>query len=381
MTTFKQGSTLTIIYGGQFGSEGKGRIAAYIQEQNPHEAAVRIGGANAGHTFYMGDRKVVVQSIPVAAMMGAIGFIGPAGYILPDVLIDELKNGFGILGEPVKLIIDTNAAIILPEHMSNESGIVKRIGSTGEGVGACTAEKIMREPTVVIKYNSLLEDLLSDENGQRYDWAEGVQFQEFTGSALNRMLGADLSVMIEGTQGFGLSLHTGGFYPFCTSRECTPNALLSETGVGEHNADIVEKIMVLRTHPIRVAGNSGPLANETTWEALKEKTGGYVSIPEKTTVTKKVRRIAEFDDELVLRAIQQTGPTCLAVNFLDYLFPEAADVADPFALPVALFKYLRDLERRLGVPVKYISWGPTSQTADISKVMYELMLKLPNIFG
>ena len=68
---------VTIIWGGQFGSEGKGQIAAHIQTVEHHDYAVRVGGPNAGHTFYCPDKdpdaphhKVVVQSIPTAAYLG-----------------------------------------------------------------------------------------------------------------------------------------------------------------------------------------------------------------------------------------------------------------------------------------------------------------------
>lgn len=364
----KAQSKLTIIYGGQFGSEGKGRIAALIQQQDEHFAAVRVGGANAGHTFYLNGKKVVVQSIPVAAMMGAVGVIGPAGYILPDILTEELRNGYELLGRPVDLLIDMNAAVILPKHMSTETSLVKRIGSTGEGVGACTASKIMREPEVVVSGNHVLDDAFRDENGNLCEWAKGVKFETLTNARMNLLLRSGSSVMIEGTQGYGLSLHTGGFYPYCTSRECTPQALLAETGIGEHNAGSVEKVMVLRTYPIRVAGNSGPLANEINWEILKERTNGYVSIPEKTTVTKKVRRIAEFDITLVQRCVEQTGPTCIAINFLDYVFPELAGVTSPSQFSSDVWKYIAYMEKSLGVKVKYASWGPTDQTANLDLV-------------
>ena len=356
---------LTIIFGGQFGSEGKGRIAAHIAKKSLPGVAVRVGGPNAGHTFYMDNKegnqvKVVVQTIPVAAMMGSMGYIGPAGMIIPELLIEELKAGFENLGKPVNLAIHTNAAVIRPEHQGMESGLATSIGSTREGVGACTAGKVMRDPKIVVGYDEnkaeLLDAFTDHTTGRCFPWSRGVSFVSFDVPNL-ALLGGD-DVMLEGTQGFGLSLHTGGFYPFCTSRECTPQALLAETGTGPHNAQDVESIMVIRTYPIRVGGNSGPLANEITWDDLRDRTNGYVTTPERTTVTKKIRRIAEIDRDLLRRAVMQCGPTALAVNFLDYLFPELANVNSVSLFPQSALDYLQDLSNTLGVPVKYVSWGP-----------------------
>jgi hypothetical protein len=58
--------------------------------------------------------------------------------------------------------------------------------------------------------------------------------------------------------------------------------------------------MVARVYPIRVAGNSGPLENETTWAEL--------GLPEeKTTVTHKIRRVGEWDSKLIREAAMANG--------------------------------------------------------------------------
>ena len=163
--------------------------------------------------------------------------------------------------------------------------------------------------------------------------------------------------LIEGTQGYGLSLHTSGFYPFCTSRECTPQALYAETGINPANADQVEVVMVVRTFPIRVGGNSGPLANEITWEQLGGMTGGYVRTPEITTVTKKIRRIAKVDFGLIQEAVLQCRPTAVALTFFDYLHPDAAGIVDPSGLEKHHWQTIQKWEEKIGVPIKFLSTG------------------------
>ena len=63
---------LTVLVGGQYGSEGKGAVVAHIA--NDYQVHVRVGAPNAGHTIYWKDDKHVMQSIP-------------CGWINPDAMI------------------------------------------------------------------------------------------------------------------------------------------------------------------------------------------------------------------------------------------------------------------------------------------------------
>ncbi len=40
-----------VVVGGQYGSEGKGKIAAFITLQEEIDICVRCGGPNSGHCF------------------------------------------------------------------------------------------------------------------------------------------------------------------------------------------------------------------------------------------------------------------------------------------------------------------------------------------
>ena len=41
---------VSIVVGGQFGSEGKGKVAHYLAQKMEASFAVRCGGPNSGHT-------------------------------------------------------------------------------------------------------------------------------------------------------------------------------------------------------------------------------------------------------------------------------------------------------------------------------------------
>ena len=130
----------------------------------------------------------------------------------------------------------------------------------------------------------------------------------------------DDHVVIEGTQGYGLGLHTK-HYPQCTSSDCRAIDFLAMAGISPWG-HIVEVWAVARMFPIRVAGNSGYLKGETTWEAL-----GLP--PEYTTVTQKVRRVGEWDPVLVAEAVRANGGAPhvrLALTMTDQRWPDLRDV-------------------------------------------------------
>jgi adenylosuccinate synthase len=300
--------------------------------------------------------KIVVQTIPAPAFVtkSTLSIIGAAGMILPEVFEREIRQAYEIRGNvPCRVHLDRNVAVIDHSHMRKEAHLKGNIGSTGEGVGAATADKVMRNPATILdhQYAKLFDSWSGDPAFM------GVHMDYDTPRTLNIALREGKDVIIEGTQGVLLSLHTSGYYPFCTSRECTPQGMLAQTGIAQENAKQVEKIMVVRTYPIRVGGNSGDLPHEITWATLKKESGGYVKEAEITTVTKKKRRIARIDYAALQRTVMMTRPTALALTFFDYWFPEIATITDPAALKDEHWAKINDVEHMLGVPVKYLSTG------------------------
>jgi adenylosuccinate synthase len=371
-------SRLITIFGGQFGSEGKGEIAALASRLYNVVAAVRIGGPNAGHTSYDDkERKVVVQSLPTpSALFGVDAWIGPEGCFIPDLLVKEAaafceRNP----GRELSIFIDECTSVITQEHMGAESLLKATIGSTGEGVGAVGAEKVMRKPDIIVRNygDGWLQDLfkeLPDVHVMTYNTYDqhinlALRTNLYTTPGFPGTRFSNPAILIEGTQGFGLSLHTSGYYPFCTSRECTPNALWAGTGINPLNTTQADTIMVIRTYPIRVGGPSGPMANEISWDDLNIQSGGYVKTPERTTVTKKIRRIAEIDLEQVRMASLQCRPSAIALTFLDYKFPRTAglswrELSKHIDLYREVHDYVEMIEDISGAPVCYVSTGPNT---------------------
>src|SRR5207245_2673186 len=134
----------------------------------------------------------------------------------------------------------------------------------------------------------------------------------------NTSLDCGKKVLVEGTQGFGLSLYHSDSYPKATSRDTTAASFLGEIGLSP--LLVTEIVLVFRTFPIRVAGEqAGPLKYEITWEVLQQESGYPELIQEMTTVSKRLRRVGRFDWESAKRAVIVNKPTQLALNGLDYL--------------------------------------------------------------
>ena len=158
-------------------------------------------------------------------------------------------------------------------------------------------------------------------------------------------------IIVEGTQGFGLSLLEGGYWPNATSRSTTAAGALAESGLSPLDVDDVS--LVIRTFPIRVAGNSGPLANEMTWEKLSKRTGGARRLGEYTSVTGKLRRVGEFDSEIVERGITANAPTRLVLNHLDYV-GEESELSDPKS---ELCAFISNIEALLGRRMDWLGFS------------------------
>lgn len=347
--------SLTVVVGGQYGSEGKGAATAFLARKaakNRPTAVVRVAGPNAGHTAYddHGGRWALRQ-VPVGVVAPTAQlFIAAGSEVDPGVLlgeIDALREADLELGSG--LVVDPQATVVTDEYRKNEASLVGAIGSTGKGIGGARAARIMRTAKLVGEDKDLVTELadrgvvVDDVNHRLYD-------------VLQRKSG---DVIIEGTQGYGLGLHQG-YYPQCTSSDCRAIDFLSMAGVDPNWADDYRVVLVARTYPIRVAGNSGPLKDETSWEEL-----GLA--PEHTTVTKKVRRVGAWDAALTREAVWANGGRKVVEVFLsmvDYLVPGVAGRTEFAELDNETLAGLADLVEGINLDldadVYWVGTGPNS---------------------
>ena len=207
-----------IIYDVQYGDSGKGKVSSYLSSQLSRAAkifgaadkhynfVVRWGGgANAGHTVYVGKNKYKTHIVPSGVFHGIRSVIGPGCVVNLESLKEELsylrENGFN----PSLVKISPAAHIVTADHISSDkTNLAKKLGTTSKGIAPAYADKFARS---------------------------GIQFKEvaaqdsFWRSHLfdGRLYG---NVLCEGAQGFYLDINWGN-YPYVTSSETLPYAACS----------------------------------------------------------------------------------------------------------------------------------------------------------
>lgn len=353
--------SLEVVTGGQFGSEAKGHVVQRLTERALEAKhglvhVVRVAGPNAGHTGYDSSGKAwALRQIPVASVVGSnrvVCHIAAGSEIEPGVLFDEYDRLAKDSLRPV-LIVNAAATLIEPGHSLREGDamLTAKIGSTGKGIGAARADRIWRQAKTVRDDPEFYAECRQRD----------IAIVTHDSTAVVGLTNDD-HVIIEGTQGFGLGLHTR-FYPQVTSSDCRAADFMAMAGVHAWEFESVDVWVVARIYPIRVAGNSGPLKGETSWDEL--------DLPEeRTTVTKKVRRVGNEDWGLVRQAVRANGgsPTVkIALTMLDQKFPELKDkhlLWNPGSMLADqnLADYLNEIETVVGAQIQLVTTGPNTAT-------------------
>lgn len=338
--------SLWVVVGGQYGSEGKGKVSAFITKQENIDICVRCGGPNSGHSFVDENGKnVVLRQLPTGFVNPHTRLLIPAGALIdPAVLKQEIES---LRLPPERIGIDRKSFIIEQKDREKEQtlGLRERLSSTLCGVGAAQSRRVLRG-----------EDArLARDVSREHPWMN--EYLTDVSDEVNTALDCEKRVLIEGTQGFGLSLYHSDHYPKTTSRDTTTAGFLSEVGVSPRL--VTEIVVVFRTFPIRVAGaQAGPLKDEITWEQLQMESGYPHSIQEWTTVTRKVRRVARFDWDLAKRCVDVNRPTRLAVNGLDYIDYKNRGCRILDTLTQNAKGLVHQMEDRLASPVSFCGTGP-----------------------
>lgn len=328
-----------VLIGGQYGSEGKGQVAAALARD--YSLLVRVGGPNAGHTVYETPKPYTFHHLPSGTRAStAKVMLGPGAVISLPRLLEEMSD---CALDPTRLFIDPQAILIEEADRVLETGkLSETISSTAQGVGGATARKVLRtaaEPPV----------------RQAKDAIELKPFLRETRLVLEDAFAAGQRVFLEGTQGTGLSLHHG-LFPFVTSRDTTVSGCLAEAGIAPSRVRKI--VMVCRTYPIRVEGPSGPMGTELSWDEVSRRSGiplQELERTEKTSTTKRRRRVAEFDWTLLRRAASLNGPTDIALTFVDYFSVKNREARRFEQLTKETIRFIEEVERVAAAPVSLIA--------------------------
>lgn len=329
----------TIVVGGQFGSEGKGKVTAFLASRSSEPWVVRCGGPNAGHSILFRNQLVTLRHIPAGVASSKSTLLLCAGCVIDErVLLQEIET---LEIAPTRLIIDPMAVLIDESDIEEEKRCLQHVSSTFSGTGWATMRRIARGSDIRFAADSkLLKDRARVES---------------VAPLLHEQLDVGRDVIIEGTQGFGLSLLHGTSYPCVTSRDTTSSGCLMETGVSF--SDVKSVVVVIRTLPIRV-GVNGRLPDEIDWDRARSMAGAPLTLAEQGSVTGRPRRVGLFDARAVTRACRYNGASMLAVMGMDRLDHGNLGVRTRRELTSKAHTFLATLHTATGIPVNIIGTGP-----------------------
>jgi adenylosuccinate synthase len=329
----------TIIVGGFFGDEGKGKIVAHLAYKDKPVIISRGGvGPNAGHTVQVGNQEFGVRMVPSGFVYkDAKLCIGSGVLVDPRVLEQEVER----LHVKGRVFVDFRCGIITADHIARDKGsahLAKKIGSTGSGCGPANSDRVMRLSPQAKDVPELAEYLLD------------------VPKVIDAALKKEEVVLLEGTQGFGISLYYGT-YPFVTSKDTSASQIAADNGVGPTRIDDV--IVVFKAYPTRVG--EGPFSTEMSFEK-----SDAMGIQEFGTVTHRKRRIGGWDGGMARYSAMINGCTVAAITGIDRVDKACFGVTEYGKLTKKAKNFIKTAEDDIGCPVSLISTGPElTQIIDI----------------
>lgn len=291
----------TIVYGGQYGSEGKGAAAEFLVTRAIAEGKKVVvfgeNSPNSGHTCAAGKTR----NIPAASFYADVVILGPDAVIDFETLKEDLA-AVRAFNKRIEFYIHEHACWMTPEDKQAEkdSHLVSAIGSTASGSGFARGQKYTsRHPDRVAGFSPNARTLL----------AAGVRLlNRSQWMHMTHQLLKDYEWLFECSQGVLLDTNFG-VYPFVTSRTTLPQAALARNGLASFDWTFAG---VFRTYPIRTGGNSGPTGgDETTFEKIGVE-------QERATVTKRIRRIFEFSTADFELSTKLCPPHIIMLTHCDY---------------------------------------------------------------
>jgi adenylosuccinate synthase len=327
--------TTTIIIGGFWGDEGKGKIISYIAYKEDPAYIARGGvGTNAGHTVVFQGKKYGLRMIPSGFTSEKSELLIGAGVLVdPEIFLKEIKE----TKCQDRIGIDYQSGIIEEQHKKKDqtnAHLSEKIGSTGTGCGPANEERARRTLKLAKDIPELEPYLIN------------------VSEKLNEAIDAGKNVLIEGTQGTMLSLFHGT-YPFVTSKDVSASQICSDVGIGPTKVD--EVIIVFKAFMTRVG--AGPMPGTLSEEEIKKR--GW---EESGTVTGRPRRAAPIDFDIARKTVQLNGATQIALTKLDIVFPEVAKATSADKLTNEALAFIQRIEEETNVPVTFIGTGPEAES-------------------
>jgi len=335
-------SKFLAIIGLQWGDEGKGKVIDALREE--YEVGIRFqGGANAGHTVYKGNDKIILHQIPSAILSSDKEALISCGCVLDlealDKEIEEIrKRNIEIEG---RLFIDERTPLVFDFHkeediLEEEKKGKNKIGTTGKGIGPAYRDLIARKAVKIGDFKDIdkayrkfknLWEFASEIRGARYgrplkpcdDLFEKnselfKKIKDFLTDGilyLKKKEEEGKKMLFEGAQGVMLDILLGT-YPYVTSSHTVAGSISLSTGIAPWK--IKRIIGVSKCYTTRVGEGPFPTEENSEFGELLRQKG-----QEFGATTGRPRRCGWLDLPLLKYAIRITGATELIITKLDVL--------------------------------------------------------------
>jgi adenylosuccinate synthase len=412
----------TIVMGGQWGDEGKGKLTDALAARAGMVVRAN-GGANAGHTVETDQGVFKLHLVPSGILNPDCVCVVGAGVVIdPKALLremDELRER-GV--DLANFRVSDRAHLVLPYHpvldrLEEAQRADGEIGTTLRGIGPAYTDKAARHG---IRVADLLDDgtlgrKLGREIGRKNQILSRIfgapeidptavarEFIEYgerlrpyvapSEVIVQDALAAGREVVVECAQGAMLDIDYGA-YPYVTSS--SPTAAGACQGAGVAPTQVARVIGVFKAYSTRVGG--GPMPTELfdeTGELIRERGREY------GTTTGRPRRTGWFDAVAGRAVARQNGVTEICLTLLDVFDPfdeikicagyrlgtdridhvparedllaqvepeyetvpgwnaSTRAARDAADLPDAALGYIAAIERAVGAPVRLVGVGP-----------------------
>lgn len=348
--------SLNVVLDAFWGSSGKGKVCDWLTATRGVTDVISGNMPNAGHTVVRGDEKHVMKVLPSGAPFNknVRTWIGPnTGFFA-----SQLEHEASWLADR-QILMSDRAFVVREDDAVTERNGLSHIASTMQGSGAAYARKIMRRDGLPL---TGLRPLPSN--------VQVLDSRKYRTLLCDRVVRG--TALYEISQGWGLSIDHGTHYPNCTSRNCSVASAIDATATPPQIVGDV--IAVIRPYPIRVGntpdGDSGgfmPDCCEVDWTHVRQSSGlidANLEEKERTTVTKRIRRVSTFSFELLIDCCKHNGVTGIFLNFAQYIDASVAGKRGRMAqAPRAVRIFASAIELATEIPV--IGIGTGADTFDV----------------
>jgi adenylosuccinate synthase len=412
---------ITVIAGGQWGDEGKGKLVDALAGESDYVVRFQ-GGANAGHSIHNDFGRFVLHMLPSGAFRPGITNIIAAGVAL-DVpcLMEELATLRRAGAPETELLISDRARLVLDshrqlDHLEEERLGTSAFGSTRRGIapfyaakalkigipiGCCADEDALAQ--AVGRWLDRLSTIMPHRYGvpcpgqdalmheAREAWVSVRDMVTDTGSLLREAVAIGKHVMGECQLG-ALRDVDHGIIPWTTSTSTLSSAIGPGAGIP---AQAVRRVVAAVKGYSSCVGE-GPLLTEIQG-AIADHLRRFGQ--ERASTTGRTRRVGWFDAVATRYGCSLQGATEVALTMVDALsgldrirvctayqendrrierFPltyrlsrceptyedlpgwseELGDMRRWEELPEAVRNFVRTIEGKLAVPIRTLSVGP-----------------------